>query len=103
MSDDDFAAHVQAATLRAFGLKARDAGLAPVPLRVRMWRRLTFSYRRGKAIDWRSYNAAEAEYHARQEAFAEALPGRMQEIAGQVSEGLPEGLRFEWEPEVRRE
>ena len=59
--DEAFAAHVQAATLRAFGLEAWDAGLAPVPLRVRFWRRLTFAYRRGKAVDWTSYNAAEAE------------------------------------------
>lgn len=95
-NEDEFAAQLSARTLEAFGLKAWDAGLAPVPLRVRFWRRLTFAYRRGKVVDWTSYNAAEADYRARQEAYAAALPGRMQEIAEQVSEGLPDGLRFEW-------
>ena len=94
--EEEFAAGLQAQVLAAFGLEPRDAGLAPVPRRVRIWRAVTFAYRRGKAIDWRSYNAAEAEYRAREQAYADALPGRMQEIAGQLSGMLPEGMRFEW-------
>ncbi len=94
MSDE---VDVQAAVLRAFGLKPWDAGLAPVPLRARIWRRLTFAYRRGKAVDWRSYNAAEAEARAADEAYQAALPGRMREIVDRLSEGLPEGLRFDLE------
>src|SRR6185437_16112544 len=91
---------LQASILRAYGLKPWDAGLVPVPLRVRLWRAVTLAYRRGKAIDWRSYNAAEAEARAAHDAFLAALPGRAQEIADQISEGLPDGtLRFEWGPE----
>ena len=69
------------------------------PLRVRFWRAVTFAYRRGKAVDWRSYNAAEAEYLASQEAFKAALPGRAQEIADDLSGMLPDGMRFEWRPD----
>lgn len=83
--------------LGAFGIKHEyDIGTVPVPWRVRFWRRLTFAYRRGKAVDWRSYNAAETEARRRDEAYRAALPGRMQEIADQLSEGLPDGMRFEW-------
>lgn len=98
MSDEELtsAEQIQACTLEAFGLKPWNIGAAPVPWRVRVWRRVTFAYRRGKAIDWRSYNAAEAEMRARDEAYRAALPDRMQEIADQLSEGLPDGMRFEW-------
>lgn len=58
MSDDELRKQV----LGAFGLKPWDitSAVRP-PWRVRIWRRLTFAYRRGKAIDWRSHEAAEAE------------------------------------------
>jgi hypothetical protein len=96
-SDEDrLAARLREQVLDAFGLEAWDAGLSPAPLRVRIWRKVTFAYRRGKAIDWRSYNAAEAEYRAREEAFKAELPGRAQEVADQLSELLPDGMRFEW-------
>ena len=94
---DEMAEAVQAQVLRAFGLKPWDAGLAPVPLRVRIWRTITRAYQRGKAIDWRSYNAAEAEARAATEAYKAALPGRAQEIADNLSAGLPDGMRFEFE------
>jgi len=94
--EDGSAAQFRAMTLAAFGLKPWDIGTAPVPLRVRVWRAVTFAYRRGKAVDWRSYNAVEAEYRARQEEFEAALPGRAQTVADQLSGILPAGLRFEW-------
>jgi outer membrane protein TolC len=98
--DDDFTADLQARTLAAFRLKPWHAGLARPPLRVRIWRAVTFSYRRrGGAVDWRPWNAAEAAYRAQREAFEAALPGRAAEVAGQLSEGLPDGLRFEWTQE----
>lgn len=93
---DEFADQIRAQTLAAFGLEEYDIGMAPVPLHVRIWRAVTFAYRRGRAVDWRSYNAAEAEYQAREQAYVAALPGRVQEIAGQLSDALPDGLRFEW-------
>ena len=82
--------------LAAVGLKEWQIGAAPVPWYARIWRAVTFAYRRGKAVDWRSYNAAEAEYRAREQAYVAALPGRAQEIADQFSGTLPDGLRFEW-------
>jgi len=97
--EDEFAARLRKQTLEAFGLKAWDAGLAPVPWYVRLWRAATFAKRRGKVIDWRSYNAAEAEHRAREEAFKAELPGRAQEVADQLSGLLPDGLRFEWGPD----
>ena len=95
-SDEEFAAVLQSQVLAAFGLKPWQAGLEPPPLRIRFWRAVTFAYRRGKAIDWRSYNAAEAEYRAQMEAYAAGLPGRAQEIADELSGMLPDGMRFEW-------
>ena len=95
-TDEEFAAMLQQQVLAAFGLKAWDAGLAPVPWYARIWRAVTFAYRRGKAVDWRSYNAAEAEYRAREQAYVAALPVRAQEIADQFSGMLPEDMRFEW-------
>jgi hypothetical protein len=97
--EEEFAAQLRSQVLDAFGLKPWKIGLAPVPLRVRVWRAVTFAYRRGRAVDWSSYNAAEAEYRERQEAFRAALPGRMQEVADKLSELLPEGMRFEYGPE----
>jgi hypothetical protein len=94
--DGEFAAMLQRQILGAFDLKPWDAGLEPEPLRVRAWRAVTLARRRGKAIDWRSYNAAEAEFRAREEAYVTALPGRVQEIADRLSEGLPDGIRFEF-------
>jgi hypothetical protein len=82
---------LQRTVLRLYGLKPWDIG-APVPRRIRVWRRL----RRRKVIDWRSYNAAEAEYWAEQAAFEAEIPGRAQDIADRLSEGLPDGMRFEW-------
>jgi hypothetical protein len=97
---EEFAAHLREQVLGAFDVKAWDAGLATVPLRVRIWRKITFAYRRGKAIDWAPYNKTEAEYRACEEAYRAALPGRMREITDRLSEGLPDGMRFEWtEPE----
>ena len=87
---------VRSQVLAAFRLKEWQIGAAPVPWYARIWRAVTFAYRRGSAVDWRSYNAAEAEYRARQQAYVAALPGRMQEIAGQLSGMLPEDMRFEW-------
>lgn len=95
MTGDD----LQAAILRAYGLKPWDAGFAPVPLRIRLWRALTRAYRRGKAIDWRSYNAAEAQARAADEAYIAALPGLVAGIADRLNDGLPDGLRFEWVPD----
>jgi hypothetical protein len=96
IADEEFAATLQSQVLAAFDLKPWDAGLTPVPLRVRIWRAVTFAYRRGKAIDWRSYNAAEAEHRAREQAYVDALPDRVQEIADHLSEMLPDGMRFEF-------
>jgi hypothetical protein len=96
---DEMAEAIQAQVLRAFGLKPWDAGLAPAPLRIRIWRIITRAYRRGKAIDWRSYNTADAEARAATEAYKAALPGRVQEVADQLSDGLPDGMRFEWAPD----
>lgn len=90
---------LQRAVLRTLGLKAYDAGLAPVPWRVRLWRRVTFAYRRGKAVDWRSYNEAWAQAKAEEVVFEVELPGRAQAIADAISEVLPEGMRFEWTTE----
>ena len=95
-ADEEFAAMLQHQVLAAFGLEPYDIGTAPVPLRIRIWRAVTFAYRRGKAVDWRSYNAAEAEYRAREQAYVAALPVRAQEIADQFSGMLPEDMRFEW-------
>ena len=100
---DEFADQIRAQTLAAFGLEEYDIGMAPVPLHVRIWRAVTFAYRRGRAIDWRSYNAAEAAFRAEQDAYVAALPVRMQEIAGQLSEALPDGLRFEWTGDDERQ
>jgi hypothetical protein len=97
--EDEFAARLQRQTLRAFGLKAWDAGLAPAPRHVRLWRAVTFAKRRGKVIDWEKYNRAEAEHRAREEAFKTELPSRAQEVADQLSGLLPDGLRFEWGPD----
>ena len=98
--EEEFAAMLRSQVLAAFGLEPWEAGLEPPPLRVRFWRAVTFAYRRGKVVDWRSYNAAEAEYRERQEAFEAALPERAQEIADEISEMLlPDGMRFEWRPE----
>lgn len=98
--DDEMAAAVQADVLRAFGLKPWDmtATVCP-PLRVRLWRAVTFAYRRGKVIDWQSYEAAEAAMRAADEAYKAALPGRLQDIADDLSEALPDGMRFEWAPD----
>lgn len=98
--DDDggTSERIKAETLRAFGLKPWDTG-GPVPLRVRFWRAVTFAHRRGRAVDWRSYEAAEVQHRAAREAYAAGLPERAQEIAAGLSEGLPDGLRFEWAPD----
>ena len=93
MSESD---EIRADILRAFGLKPRDVGAAPVPLRIRIWRAVTFAYRRGRAVDWRSYNLADADYQARQEAYIAALPRREQAVADMLSDLLPDGMRFEW-------
>lgn len=90
---------IQASVLGAFGLKPWDVGAAPVPLRVRLWRAVTFAYRRGRAIDWRSYNAAELAARAAEAAYLAALPDLTQGIADLLSESLPDGLRFEWVPD----
>jgi hypothetical protein len=97
-SDEEFADFVRARTLGAFGLKAWRAGLAPVPLHVRIWRAVTSAYRRGRAVDWSSCNTAETEFRERQRAFAADLPGRAHAIADLLSESLPDGLRFEYGP-----
>jgi hypothetical protein len=94
MSGED---DLQAQILAAFGLKPWDitSAIRP-PIRVRLWRAVTFARRRGKVIDWRSYEAAEAERLAGEAEYLSALPGRMAEIAEYLSGGLPDGLRFEW-------
>lgn len=94
MSEDN---ESQAQVLRAFGLKPWDitSAIRP-PLRDRFWRAVTFARRRGKVIDWGPYEAAEAQYLVAETEYRVALPGRMAEIAEQLSEGLPDGLRFEW-------
>jgi len=101
--EEEFAARLRSQTLAAFGLKPWEAGLEPPPLRVRFWRAITFAYRRGKAINWWSYNAAEAAARAVLEAHAAALPGRAQEVADELSGLLlPDGMRFEWVPDDGR-
>jgi hypothetical protein len=94
MSEDN---EPQAQVLRAFGLKPWDitSAVRP-PLRVRFWRAVTFARRRGKVIDWSSYEAAEAEHLVAETEYRTALPARMAEIADMLSEGLPDGMRFEW-------
>ena len=87
---------VRSQVLAAFGLKEWQIGAAPVPWYARIWRAVTFAYRRGKAVDWRSYNAAEAEYRAREQAYVAAITSEPQEIADQFSGMLPEDMRFEW-------
>ena len=44
---------------------------------------------------------ATPELHITEAEYIAALPGRMQEIADQLSECLPEGMRFEWETSPR--
>lgn len=94
MSEDD---EPRAQVLRAFGLKPWDitSAVRP-PLRIRLWRAVTFARRRGKVIDWTSYEAAEAECLVAETEYRVALPSRIAEIAEQLSEGLPDGMRFEW-------
>jgi hypothetical protein len=92
---------IKAAVLRAYGLREWDISSAPAPLHVRLWRAVTFAKRRGKVIDWRSYERAEAEYRAADEAYRAAIPGRMEEVAALLSEALPDGLRFEWGPSTQ--
>ncbi len=93
----------QAQILRAFGLKPWDitSAIRP-PLRVRFWRAVTFARRRGKVIDWSSYEAAEAEHLVVETEYRVALPARAQEIADLINEQfaglLPDGMRFEWAP-----
>lgn len=93
MSDGD----LQAQILGAYGLKPWDitSAVRP-PWRVRAWRRVTFARRRGKVIDWRSYEAAEAGARAAEAGLVAALPGRVRESAADLSALLPEGMRFEW-------
>lgn len=43
-----------------------------------------------------TYESAWAYVRAEEAAFAAALPGRAQAIADALSEGLPDGMRFEW-------
>lgn len=45
-----------------------------------------------------TYEEARAAAGAEMEAFTAALPGRMQEIADQLSGLLPDGMRFELAP-----
>lgn len=92
---------MQDQVLRAYGLKPWDiTATVRAPLRIRFWRAVTLAKRRGKVIDWRSYEAAEAEMHAATEAYLAEVPGRIQETADRISEALadvlPEGMRFEW-------
>lgn len=101
MSDEDegeFAARLQRQTLGAFGLKAWDAGLAPVPWHVRLWRAVTFARRRGKVspVDWESYNAAEGAFRQERERFEASIYDTAREVGERLSEALPDGLRFEW-------
>ena len=42
--------------------------------------------------------AAGSELERREAAYMAALPGRMADIADDLSDLLPEGLRFEWGP-----
>ena len=99
---DEMADAIRAQILRTFGLKPWDitATVRP-PLRVRLWRAVTFAYRHGRVIDWASYEAAEAHMRAADEAYRAALPGRLQDIADDLSEALPDGMRFEWAPDER--
>ena len=96
---DDLSEALRAQVLSAYGVKPWDAGLAPVPLRVRIWRAVTLARRRGKVIDWRSYIAAEAAHREAEAAYLATLPGLTQGIADLLSEFLPDGLRFEWVPD----
>lgn len=92
---------MQAEILRAYGFKPWDitATVRP-PLRIRFWRAVTLAKRHGKVIDWRSYEAAEAEMHAATEAYLAEAPGRIQETSDRFNEALadvlPGGMRFEW-------
>lgn len=99
MSDDE----LQAQILGTFGLKPWDVTSAVrPPWRVRLWRRLTFARRRGKVIDWRSYEATEAEALVAEAEYAANLPHRAQEVADSLSALLPEGMRFEWKADGER-
>lgn len=96
VSDDEMKAQI----LRAYGLHPWDitSAVRP-PLRVRLWRAVTFARRRGKVIDWGPYEAAEAEWLAEEAEYRANLPGRMVEIAERLSAGLPDGMRVEWTAE----
>jgi hypothetical protein len=94
---DELSGRIKAETLHAFGLKPWDTG-GPVPGRVRIWRAVTFACRRGKAIDWRSYNMAEEQARAAGAAYLASVQERADRIADGLSEGLPDGLRFDCAP-----
>jgi len=47
-------------------------------------------------LDLLAFEAAWDAVRDQRERMAAALPARAQAIADQLSEGLPEGLRFEW-------
>jgi hypothetical protein len=99
VSERDESEALRQQVLGAFGVKDYDIGIAPVPGWVRFWRAATFAYRRGKAIDWRSYNRAEAEARVREEEFRSAMEDYRQGVASRLSELLPDGLRFEFTTE----
>jgi hypothetical protein len=94
---DAFREQLRADTLAAFGIgqPSRRARLTRwLPGRRRMARRMIAMER------------AAAESRAREEAFAAALPDRMQGVIDALNEqiraALPEGVRFEWyEPGAR--
>lgn len=48
-------------------------------------------------LDLMAFDALWAGMRGERDAFAAALPGRMNAAAELLSEGLPEGMRFEWE------
>lgn len=97
---DEFAEMVRAKTLAAFGLHEWDISSAPAPWRVRFWRAVSFAKRRGKVIDWRSYEAAEAELRETEAKYRADMPARLAafeaHLNGMLAGSVPEGLRFEW-------
>lgn len=96
MDDDEISAQLREHIRAAFSMDARPA--QPPGRLERAWRKVSPKWRRARRIarSFASYDRAHAEFQAEQAAYAAALPGRMNDVAAQVSELLPEGLRFEW-------
>lgn len=98
---DEFADYyLRSKILGAYGLHEWDISSAPAPWRVRFWRAVSFAKRRGKVIDWRSYEAAEAELRESEAKCRADMSARLAafeaHLNGMLAGSVPEGMRFEW-------